>query len=197
EEWFNQPNECNIRMVCSETGLLPTDHCSNTVTDYFIPLISSTQTCNNMQEIMISADEKISYCRSCMPESGYKKKWYTMVSPEMQHYYEERHIVYQVIPPHNPNCERVFRDGGPAITSPKSGNEYLISKKHPEPLQLTCNVGNDVSKVFWYINNQFYKSVDAKTQQFFVPDEGPVKISCTDDKGRNRDIWIRVRYVNL
>src|SRR5688572_2313210 len=45
EEWFSQPKDCDIRMVCSETGLPPGDHCHNTVTDYFIPLISATQIC--------------------------------------------------------------------------------------------------------------------------------------------------------
>jgi penicillin-binding protein 1C len=54
-----------------------------------------------------------------------------------------------------------------------------------------------VGKVFWYINDQFYKTGDAGTRQFFIPQEGPVKISCTDDKGRNRNVWIRVKYVNL
>ena len=147
-EWFTQPADCDIRMVCSETGLLPTDHCTNTVTDYFIPLISSTQRCNNMQEVMVSPDEKISYCKTCMPATGYKKKWYKVVTPDMQHYYEERHIAYEKIPPHNPDCERIFKEGAPAITSPGNGAEYLISKKHPEPLQLTCNTGNDVSKVY-------------------------------------------------
>ena len=34
-------------------------------------------------------------------------------------------------------------------------------------------------------------------KEFFIPQEGPVKISCTDDKGRNRNVWIRVKYVNL
>jgi penicillin-binding protein 1C len=115
----------------------------------------------------------------------------------MQQYYEEHHIVYQLIPTHNPNCEKVFAGGAPAITSPRNGAEYLISRKNPEPLQLTCQTGNDVSKVYWYINNRFYKTTPAKTKQFFVPEEGPVKISCTDDKGRNRDIWIRVKFVNL
>jgi penicillin-binding protein 1C len=62
---------------------------------------------------------------------------------------------------------------------------------------LVCNTGNDVSKVYWYINNKFYKSADAKSKIFFVPEEGPVKVSCTDDKGRNRDIWIKVKYVSL
>lgn len=197
QEWFKQPEDCDIRMVCSETGLPPADHCSSTVTDYFIPLISGTQTCNNQEELAVSPDEKISYCKTCQPTAGYKKKWYKIVSAEMQHYFEEHHIRYAQIPPHNPDCERLFAGGAPVITFPKNGAEYLISKKHPEPLQLTCNVGNDVGKVFWYINDQFYKSTDAKSKQFFVPDEGPVKISCTDDKGRNRNVWIRVKYVNL
>ncbi|WP_127126530.1 penicillin-binding protein 1C [Pseudoflavitalea rhizosphaerae] len=197
QEWFKQPEDCDIRMVCSETGLPPADHCSSTVTDYFIPLISGTQACNNQEELAVSPDEKISYCKTCQPQAGYKKKWYKIVSAEMQHYFEEHHIRYAQIPPHNPDCERLFAGGAPVITFPKNDAEYLISKKHPEPLQLTCNVGNDVGKVFWYINDQFYKSTDAKSKQFFVPDEGPVKISCTDDKGRNRNIWIRVKYVNL
>ncbi|MBI5857535.1 MAG: penicillin-binding protein 1C [Sphingobacteriales bacterium] len=197
EEWFKQPNDCDIRQVCSETGLIPSDHCTNLVTDYFIPLISSTKACSNWQEIMISPDEKISYCKSCAPESGYKKKWYKIVEPDMQAWFEENRIAYQKIPEHNPNCELIFKGSAPAITFPVNGMEYIINKKDPEPLQLTCKTANDVSKVYWYINNKFFKSCNVGEKQFFVPEEGPVKISCTDDKGRNRNIKITVRYVNL
>jgi penicillin-binding protein 1C len=197
ESWFQQPKDCDIRIVCSETGLPPTDHCTNLVTDYFIPMVSPSRTCDNIQEIMISADEKISYCKSCMPENGYKKKWYKIISPEMQAYFTENKIAFEKIPPHNPDCEKIFKDGAPLITSPANNNEYLINKKDPEPLELKCNVSNDVTKVYWYINNKFYKACEAKSKQFFIPEEGPVKISCTDDKGRNRDIIIKVKYVNL
>ena len=196
-EWFSQPDDCDSRLVCSETGLPPAEHCENTVFDYFIPLISGTNTCNNLQEIYLSADEKICYCKTCMPAAGYKKKWFKVVSAEMQRYFDERQIAYEALPVHNPECERIFKDGAPSITSPRNGSEYFISKKNPEPLQLSCYTGNDVSKVFWYINNRFYKSGNAKSKQYFLPEEGPVKISCTDDKGRNRNIWIRVKYVNL
>jgi penicillin-binding protein 1C len=197
QEWFAKPDDCDHRVVCSETGLPPADHCHNLVSDYFIPLISSTQTCNNMQEVIVSEDEKFSYCRTCMPNTGYKKKIFKKLAPEMQVFYDERRIAYQKIPVHNPSCEKIFKEGAPSITSPSPGAEYLISKKNPEPLLLECSTGDDVSRVHWYINNRYYKASDSRTRQFFIPEEGPVKISCTDDKGRNKDVWIRVKYVDL
>jgi penicillin-binding protein 1C len=197
DQWFSQPPDCDIRMVCTETGLPPADFCSHLVTDYFIPLVSPARKCDNRQEVIVSADEKLSYCRVCMPEAGYKKKMYTVVTPEMRDYFETNKIVYSPVPPHNPACEKLFREGGPMLVSPANGSEYLINKKDPEPVQLQCRAGNDVGKVYWYINDKFYKAGDAGAKQFFIPAEGPVKISVTDDKGRNRNIWIRVRYVNL
>jgi penicillin-binding protein 1C len=196
-QWFSKPPSLDERMVCSETGFLPGEHCKDLVTGYFIPGVSSSIKCADIQEVMVSPDEKISYCRNCVPANGYKKKLYRIIAPEMQRYYEENGIAYQKLPPHNPSCEKIFREEGPQITSLSPGFEYLISKKDPEPLQLSCHSGNDVSKIYWYINNHFYKTSNAGAKQFFIPGEGPVKISCTDDKGRNRDIWIRVRYVDL
>ncbi len=197
EEWFHQPPDCGIRTVCSETGMIPADHCHNLVSDYFIPMVSPAKPCDNMQEVMISADGRFSYCKYCMPRSGYRKKWFRIIPAAMRQYYEDKGVAYEKIPPHNPDCEKIFQEGAPVVTSPANGNEYLINEKDPEPLQLTCNTGNDVSRVYWYINNKFYKAANVRTKQFFIPEEGPVKISCTDDKGRNRDIWIRVRYVRL
>jgi penicillin-binding protein 1C len=195
--WFGQPEDCDVRMVCSETGLPPEDFCVHRVTDYFIPLISTSKKCDTREEVYLSADEKISYCRTCLPPAGYKKKWYTVIPPEMKEYYDANHITYQAVPPHNPQCEKIFKEGAPVVTSPANGSEYLINRKDPEPLLLRCRVTNDVAKVYWYINDKFYRSGEARGKEFFIPDEGPVKISCTDDKGRNRNIWIRVKYVNL
>lgn len=197
QDWFTQPKDCGIRQVCSETGLPPDDYCSNIVTDYFIPLISTGKKCGNMQELLVSPDEKMSYCQSCVPANGYKKKWYKVISPEMQAWMSDNRVAYAGIPPHNPACEKIFKEGAPLITSPSNGTEYLISYKHPEPLQLAGRAAADASMLYWYINNKFYKSCHVGEKQFFVPDEGPVKISCTDDKGRNRDVWITVKYVNL
>jgi penicillin-binding protein 1C len=196
-DWYTPPKECEIRQVCSETGLPPGPYCTNLISDYFIPLISTTAVCQHLQEIKISADGAFSYCETCAPATGYIKKLYRNISPDMQAYFFQNGMSYQKIPPHNPDCEKIFKGNGPIITSPLNGSEYYINTKDPEPLQLSANTGSDVSKIYWYINDQFYKTSNAGEKQFFVPKEGPVKISCTDDKGRNKNILIQVKYVKL
>ena len=196
-DWFAPGAAADIRQVCSASGLVPGSGCTNLVTDQFIPLVSSTQTCQHLQEFKISADGQQVYCASCVPASGYKKRWYHVLPAEMQQYYEERGKPFEKLPPHNPRCEKIFRGEGPVITAPQQGNEYLISKSNPEPLQLSVQAAPDVSKLYWYINDKFYKVSNKGEKQFFIPQEGTVKISCTDDKGRNRNIKIQVRYIEF
>lgn len=197
DNWFEQPDDCDIRMVCGETGMIPSSFCTNIVTDYFIPVISDNKYCNNMQEIPISIDGKTSYCVQCKPENGYKTKWFKVISPEMQDYYDERKIPYERIPTHNPNCEVVYKEQGPKITSPSHGADYYISTISPEPIALKCLTAMDVAKVYWYINDKFYKTANTNEKIFFMPDAGPIKISCTDDKGRTKNIRINVHKVNM
>ena len=196
-DWYSTPEDLDVRKVCSETGMPPGQYCTNFILDQFIPLISSTTTCQHLQEIKMSANGTISYCIDCLPMEGYQKKMYRVIPPEMQDYFSQHSIAYNRIPLHNPECEKVFKGSGPFITSPTNGTDYFINKKENEPLQLTAHTPNEVSKIYWYINDQFYKTTSANEKCFFVPEEGPVKISCTDDKGRNRNIWIKVKYVSL
>jgi len=134
--------------------------------------------------------------KTASPNPDIKKKWYRIINPEIQAWYNERNMGYDALPPHNPDCDKIYLDNYPVITFPVNGSEYFISKQSPEPLQLTCHVNAEVKEVFWYINNRFYKKALAGTKEFFTPEQGRTKISCTDDKGRNTDVWVKVRYVD-
>lgn len=195
--WFEPPADCSVRKVCSESGFVPGAYCNNLVTDFFIPLVSHSKACQHVQEYKTNPEGTISYCNSCVPAGGYVKKFFAALAPELQEYYRVNNISFEKIPPHNLACEQVFRGEGPTIKSPMEGTEYYIDKNNPEPLQLVAATGGDVGRVYWHINNRFYKAAPTGTKTFFVPEEGSVKISCTDDKGRNRDIRIRVKYVDL
>jgi penicillin-binding protein 1C len=112
-------------------------------------------------------------------------------------YFEQHHINYEKIPPHCPSCEKLFVYGAPEITSPANNMSYLLDKKETNQLLLACNASNDVKKVFWYINNQFYKAAERNEKLFIQPAEGKLKISCSDDKGRNADVWVTVKYIDM
>jgi len=194
-EWFFQPSDLDFRQVCSETGLIPNKNCTNLILDYFIPGVSLTKICNHLKEVYISPDSTISYCTSCLPTNGYIKAIYNNYSPEIISYYDRYQIKYDKIPTHNSDCERVFNENEPQITSPISNIEYWVDKIDSTQIMLTCDVANDVEKVFWYVNDKFYKSAASGEKIFFTPPVGKVKISCSDDKARNSNIWITVKYI--
>jgi penicillin-binding protein 1C len=162
--------------------------------DYFIPGISSNKKCLHLKETYIDAQDQFSFCRYCLPESGYKKVLYFNHPPEIINFYNMKNIPYDRIPPHNPSCQRVFTDHTPTITSLVNGSEYILIADKNQKLMLSCQVENDVSKVYWYINDTFFSTSSTSDPIFFQPVPGKSKISCTDDKGRNTDIWITVKY---
>jgi penicillin-binding protein 1C len=64
-------------------------------------------------------------------------------------------------------------------------------------MMLAANTDHEVKQVYWYINDKFYKKAKATEKVFFRPGTdtgglGTVKISCSDDKGRNTDIRIKI-----
>lgn len=195
DDWLKMPEKVQFRYVCKETGKTPNDFCTETIMDYYIPGISDNNHCDHLKEVWLAADESFSYCTSCRPSAGYKTETIPNISAELTAYYEQYHIPYTKIPEHNPLCSRTFDGQAPYITSLTDKATYLITDKNKQQLQLQCTAGNDVKKVFWYINDKYLTSTDAGERVFFVPETPNIKISCADDKGRNKDIYIKVKFI--
>ncbi|MCS6819886.1 MAG: penicillin-binding protein 1C [Chitinophagales bacterium] len=196
-EWYAMPKECGVRMACSRSGLVPSAMCKHSVIDYFIPLVSSNATCNHISELKVNPKEDISYCNNCLPQSGYKSIFVENHPPEMLRWYRENNMPIKPTPPHNPLCERIFRDNAPRIISPRNGNEYLIEKNEPQPISFLAECEDGVQFIYWWVNNRFVAKSKSGEQIFQSLPEGFHKISCSDDKGRNTDIWIKITEVNL
>jgi penicillin-binding protein 1C len=194
EDWVAAPQELASRLVCVHTGKVPDDFCTEQVMDMYIPGVSSGDVCDHMKDVYLSADERFSYCTSCLPANGYKVKSMLNLSPEIAAYYNTHHINYEHIPPHNPACTRMFEGQPPVITSLHQGLTYIITDKEQQ-LQLSCTASNDVQQVFWYVNDRFQGSSPAGGKIFFSPDKPAVRISCTDDKGRISNIEIKIKFI--
>ncbi len=190
--WFERPASVDFRLVCAESGLPPNDYCENQIIDYYIPTISTNRKCEHLKAVFISADEDFSYCTSCLPDNGYKRKEYPNLQPELISFYESEHIGYVKIPPHNPGCSRIFSERMPTISSPVNGKTYLLERGEDQKIMLSCTADNEVKVVYWYINDRFIQAADAGAKVFVSSPEGQVKISCSDDKGRNSNIWVTI-----
>jgi penicillin-binding protein 1C len=193
--WFPIPAELKTREVCARSGLLPSSFCTDIIEDVYIPGISPSQRCQHMRSVFVNADSSVSFCRSCLPQSGYREKLYRNYPPEVIAYMNEQGLPYESIPRHNPSCERVFYENAPQISSLTDNAEYILFRDENQRLKLACQAENDVVKIFWYVNNKFLSATSIHEALFFEPPEGEVKISCLDDKGRNTDIWIQVKFI--
>jgi len=194
-EWLQPPPGTGFRLVCAETGKLPNDFCTNQVMDSYIPGVSASDKCNHMKQIWLSPDERLCYCSMCLPPAGYKTKLVPNISPELITYYDAAHVNYTPLPPHNPKCTYSFKGDAPQITSLTNGMTYIVENKEMQKLQLACAAANDVHKVYWYINDKFYATTAAGGKIFFSATSPDIKISCSDDKGRNTDIRIKVQFI--
>ncbi len=193
--WLKFPKGLGVRWVCNESGKIPGAYCTNQVSDYYIPGVSSTQVCDHEQLVCVDAKEKYSYCKTCLPAKGYKEKLYTNYPPDMIAYFELYHIPYQKIPEHNPDCTRVVKDDALQIQYPVNGTEYLLMRNESHQLKLKCNASNDVNQVYWYVNDKYIAKSKPSDAVFFTPDNGNLKISCTDDKGRTAHVHISVKEI--
>lgn len=192
--WFKMPETLEERLVCSETGKLPEKACEHLISDFFIPKISDTERCKHQSIHFVNTEEQISYCSFCLPDNGYKKKMYPNHSPELLSYFEEQGLPYEKIPEHNPHCKAITGIIAPSIVSPLNNREYLFDEESRE-LMLQCHTANNVKQVYWYINDRFLQKASPSEKIFFTPPKGKIKISCSDDKGQNTDIFIHVRSI--
>ncbi|NIJ56018.1 penicillin-binding protein 1C [Dyadobacter arcticus] len=191
--WYKSPANISFRQVCAASGDIPSEFCDHQIPDQYIVGVSAYTKCQHLRWVFTDPSGKMSYCTYCLPERGFEKESYPNIAPELIAFYELQKIPYQKIPPHNPTCERVFHESAPLIVSPNDGSEYFIRKNEPSQIQLACQAANDVQEVFWYVNDKLSKKAHPNEAVFINPPFGRVKISCSDDKGRNSDVWIVVR----
>ena len=195
--WFQAPTSTKsrlaMRLVCPETGDIPGDSCLNPVTDYQIMGVSRHRPCQHRKAVFTNVAGTITYCPHCQPDSGWVRRAYPNVAPEVVAFYKSRHIPFESVPPHNPACERVFGTLGPLITSLNEGSEYFVNPSKPAELELGCQAASDVQTVFWYLNDKLYRRARPTEAVFFKPRPGSLKISCADDRGRHTDLRVLVK----
>jgi penicillin-binding protein 1C len=188
------PEELYAREVCSESGKIPTQYCTNRVRDFAIKNKSSNEVCNIHKPVYVNLDESVQYCTGCLPSSDYKKVAFTVYEPELSAWLSQNKYDYHQPPIHNPNCTAKFAEGGPKILSPSEDYEYFLERNSGQEILLLAASDSRVKTHYWYVNEKFIKKTKPGERIFFIPEEKELKITCLDDKGRDRSIHISIKY---
>lgn len=196
--WYSRPSKVDFKYVCNETGDLPNEFCVNQVVDQSIAGKTLYSKCQHLVPVFISPDSTITYCQTCLNDAKtYQTALYPNHSPEMLDYFESEKIAYAKAPPHYRFCERVYPNQGLEIISPTANAEFYVDKNDIEQMLLKALTPSNADSLYWYINDLFYRSTAVDKPIYFTPPEGRVKISCSDDRGRNQDIMITVKKVGF
>jgi len=193
-QWYSMPDNMMYRFVCPVTGQPSGVSCEHSVVDWYIPGVSSNVPCNHLVEVSVSPDESVSYCTRCRPQAGYKKMMYPDYPPDLLAWMERVGARYDKIPAHNPECTRVLAVNPPRIVSPAANQEYLIDRSDNAEIKLSAETAPDVNRLYWYVNDRLVGTSKPGEDFFTKIDPGRIKISCTDDRGRNSDITFTVSF---
>ncbi len=194
KSWFKKPGTVLTREVCAETGLLPVKNCSTTIKDYYISNCSLNKYCDLYKEVYVNLSETVEYCPGCLPGSGYKKELYPFYNPQLKLWYIQNNQAFKKIPPHNPDCQIKFGGKGPIITSPSENYEYFVEENSKQEILLQAACGSGVKEIYWYLDDKYYKKSVPGRNIFFKPDKEKIKITCLDDKGRDSQVFIKVKF---
>ena len=196
-KWFEPPEDLYTRDVCSESGLIPTQYCTNVIYDFAIKNKSNNEVCNIHKPVYVNLEETIQYCPDCLPSSGYKKVVYPVYQPELTVWLSQNENNFHSPPRHNPDCTAKFTERGPKILSPSEDYEYFLEspqKNEKQEILLLAASDSRVNTHYWYINDKFYRKCKPGERIFFNPQEKELKITCLDDKGRDRSVQIKIKY---
>ena len=188
------PADVASREVCTHSGKLPTSLCPSTTTDLYSKSQTLPLACDIDKEYCISPNESVHYCTSCLGDHPYRTKVYEDYPPEYLSYMETNGRAPARIPPHNPECERVFSGKGPHITSPTNDMTYLLTSRE-QTIALIASSTMDVKEHHWYIDHKFIARKKKQEKIFYHLNEGRHSVTCVDDKGRSSTVTIAVRYL--
>ena len=193
-KWFDLPEGLAKRKVCSETGLLPSANCTNITLDYSIKDVSRNTVCKLHQPVYVSVDESVQYCTDCLPEKDYKRNVYPLYEPDLTIWMMQNKYSFNKPPEHYDKCQAKYTSIGPDILSPTEDYEYLIEKNSGQEIMLLAASDSRVKAHYWFINDKYYVKTRPGEKVFYAPEKNNLKITCLDDKGRDKSVSINLKF---
>jgi penicillin-binding protein 1C len=198
DAWFKKPDGVAERKVCALSGDKPGPYCNQGLKiDWYIPGVSSEQECRIHKAITVRKRDGVQVCPYCMDEapSAYEQKIVNYWPPEVISFMRKGGYQYSRIPSHNPACQNFYAKDKPRIVRPAMHDEYIINEHMPleaQKIPLKAFTGQDIDKLFWFMDTTFLFQGKADETCFLTPKRGVWVITAVDSLGRSDSVKIKI-----
>jgi penicillin-binding protein 1C len=201
DPWFKKPENVQERKVCSISGEVAGPYCKNTVTDYYIPGISSNYTCSVHHQLFIRKSDGLEVCRYCMKElpDAYTTRIVEIWPPDVASYLRTHGEKSDNIPRHNPNCYAMDNRNNLKIKSPIPNGYYSINDSLSAGIQkILLKVQSETSseKVYWFMDDKLL-ALGSVDEEFHINvGKGEHTITVMNTRGQYDTVKVKVKNSN-
>jgi penicillin-binding protein 1C len=99
------------------------------------------------------------------------------------------------LPPLLPEWQKILPGGAPVVRSPSPDYVYQIRRGIPLEYQKICleaAAGNDVQRLYWFIDGELYGHTKPGERLFYLPKPGRHRVICQDDRGRSTEVKLEI-----
>lgn len=194
-QWFNKPETLKSRLVCALTGLPISLHCPTSITDVYIPGVSSTRECSLHKTIQVDVDTGERLCSACRTGRQYNEEKITVFPAQVATWLNANGFAVPNLPDHNDNCTRLLAGTKPIILSPSQETVYHVRPHIPlesQKIRLTASVSGDTQDIFWFLNGELIFNGKAVEPTFMIPVIGKHELTCIDGAGRSTTLPLTI-----
>ncbi len=181
--------------LCDTSGLLPNDHCPETMESWYIPGVSPIEKCDIHRQIYI--DTRTGYRTDDKTGPFVKAAVREFWPSDLLELFSKAGLPRIVPPPYPPDefIQRNMNEGfPPEIISPLEKTEYFLCRTNPERNRIVLQAASDADakELFWFADNIFIGRSEPNESLVWTPQPGAYEISVLDSTGRSDTIEINV-----
>ncbi len=197
DSWFKKPSSIKIRKVSTASGKLPTQYTKHLIYDYYIPGISSMETCKRYRAYYINKNTGYAVVKT---NNRKVKKLIIEVYPKEAVSWAKKNILsYKSPPSYEPDqLKYVNSEGRLKILSPLGNNIYYLNKhlsNKNQKIPLLIEPYPDTEKLYWFINGSLFTSGSVNKGYYLKPKVGKYTLMCVDDKGRSGSVNLEIKLI--
>ena len=182
--------------VCADTGDLPGRHCPRTEKAWFIPGVSPIKVSDVHRAIRIDNATGLRVCN--FQTANTHEEVFEFWPSDVLSLFRRAGIAVRQPPAGSAECGMSHKEASglpPRISSPTPGVAYhlRIDRLSDERIPLEATTDSDVTRVFWFVDDQFVASGTRDETIFWKPVAGDHRILAVDDLGRSHSRQLSVK----